>query len=123
MAPTHEHERLRSSLLLLGAVLTIALIGLAVDGNWPKVLRVGAAGCTYAAIVLGLTHRRTSMGGSVGWWRFALAGLAAGAASGLLRPEPSGFIIATDAAAATVVAAVHWLGLAQSERLRRKLAA
>ncbi|MDF2696608.1 MAG: hypothetical protein K0S65_4991, partial [Labilithrix sp.] len=112
--PAYVRNRIRSSLLLLGAVLAIALIGLAVDGNGPKVLRVAAAGCAYAATLLVLTRH-----GSAGWWRFALAGLVAGMASGVFRADPGALTIAVDAIAATVVATVHWLGLAQSERLRR----
>ena len=107
----HGRNRVRSSLLLLGAVLGIALIGLAVDGNWPKVLRVAAASCGYAATLLFLTRHAAT-----GWWRFAVAGLVAGAASGILRLDPGALTIAVDAIAATAVATVHWLGLAQSER-------
>lgn len=107
----HGRNRVRSSLVLLGAVLGIAVIGLAVDGNWPKVLRVAAASCGYAATLLVLTRQS-----SMRWWRFAVAGLVAGMASGMLRPDPGALPIAVDAIAATVVATVHWLGLAQSER-------
>ena len=117
--PTQGRDRLRASLFLLAAVLGIALIGLAVDGNWPKVLRVAAAGAVYAVTLLVIARQRAALG----WWGFALAGLAAGAASGWLRPDPGVLTLAIDAFAAMVVAMVHWLGLAQSERLRRKLEA
>jgi hypothetical protein len=79
---------------------------------------VAAAGSGYAATLLLLTRHAGRE-----WWRFAVTGLVAGAVSGLLRPDPAALTIAIDAVAATVVATVHWLGLAQSERLRRKLAA
>ncbi len=112
-------DPLRLSLALLGVILAIALIGLGLDGNWPKVLRVVAAGGTYAAALL-LT---TSRGGPRSWWRFAVAGICAGVASGLLRPEPSLTSIAIDSGAATVLATVHWVGLGLSQKMRRRITA
>jgi hypothetical protein len=114
--------RLRRSLLLLGAVVAVALIGLSIDGNWPKVLRVGAAAGTYAGMMLVLA-RSHAPGRAIEWWRFAAAGTAAGIVSGLLRPALGGATIAVDAVAAVVLATVHWGGLALSERLRRTIVA
>jgi hypothetical protein len=114
--------RLRRSLLLLGAVVTVAVIGLAIEGNWPKVLRVAAAAGAYAGMMLTLTRSHAS-GRAIAWWRFGAAGMAAGIVSGLLRPDLGGTTIVIDGVAAVVLATVHWGGLALSERLRRKIVA
>ena len=110
-----DGSRTRLSLVLLGAVLAIALAGLALDGNWPKVLRVATAGAVYAGTLLSLSRSTRS------WWPFAVAGVLAGVASGLLRPEPGILTIAVDSGAAVAVATMHCLGLIFSERARRKL--
>jgi hypothetical protein len=114
--------RLRQSLQLLGAVISIALIGLAMDGNWPKVGRVGAAAGVYALTLLALA-RRDGPPDPIEWWRFAAAGMAAGLVSGLLRPERGDMTTVIDAGAALVLASVHWSSLALSERVRRKIVA
>ena len=102
--------------------MTIAVIGLAVDGNWPKVLRVGAAAGAYACMLLALS-RKHAPGRAIEWWRFAAAGTAAGIVSGLLRPDPGITTIGIDAAAALVVASVHRVSLALGDRVRRKIVA
>ena len=114
-------DGLRRSLLLLGVVIAIALAGLAIDGNWPKVLRVAAAAGTYAAALLVLARPGTDV--SRRWWWFAVAGVCAGVASGLFRPEPGAASIAVDSGAAIVLATMHWMGLGLSEKVRQKITA
>jgi hypothetical protein len=114
--------RLRQSLVVFAAVMTVAVIGLAIEGNGPKVLRVGAAAAVYACTLLALT-RSVVPSRQLGWWRFAAAGTAAGIISGLLRPEPGGATIAIDVLAAVVLATAHSGSLVLSEQLRRKIAA
>ncbi len=70
------------SLAVLGAIVAFALIGLAAVGNWPKVLRVAAAAATYALLLLSVCRGRSEPRPGA----FLVAGAAAGAVSGLLRP-------------------------------------
>ena len=46
------------SLLVLGAVAALALLGLMGTGNWPKVMRVALAASTYAAVLLLMSRGR-----------------------------------------------------------------
>jgi hypothetical protein len=115
-APLHSPaDRLRGSLILLFAVLSIALVGLATEGNWPKLLRVAGAGCAYATTLLVVRRRGAS---ADRWFPFAVAGSCAGITSGLLRLDPGAAPVVIDAAAATLLATVHWIGLGLSERVR-----
>jgi len=50
-----------------------------------------------------------------------LATCCAGVASGLLRTDPGVTATGIDSGAAVVLATVHWLGLALSERVRQKI--
>ena len=113
---------LRASLALLGVVLAIALTGLAADGNWPKVIRVAAAGLAYA-LVLELAMRVWTRGrpraAGTPFLPFVMAGSHAGLVSGLLRPVLDPVVIATGAVAAgTLLGGVHFLALRRWERLR-----
>lgn len=102
------------SVALLGVVVLFALSGLALEGNWPKLLRVGTAFAAYAtAIMPGRRH-----GEPPRLSRFVLAGAAAGLISGLLRPQPMPplFIAAQTIGAAALLGPAHWLAL----RFRRQ---
>jgi membrane associated rhomboid family serine protease len=111
---------LRASLGLLALVVLIALTGLALDGNWPKVLRVAGAFAGYAAVLMASArlsgHRREDGGSPV--WPFLMAGATAGAISGLVRPEFDALRLAVHTLAAPLLGAVHALAV---ERLHRAL--
>ena len=117
---------LRSSILLIGAVVTIALIGLAFDGNWPKVARVGLSFLAYAGCLLlwlrlsrAIGHRRT-----LPFYSFASAGAFAGIVSGLVRPQfHLETLLAGAAAAALLLGGVHWLALANWRNVRAAVTA
>lgn len=95
------------SLILLGAIVTLALLGLAWSGNWPKVLRVVLAAATYIALLLLLSRAR-----SLRLAAFMGAGAAAGAVSGMARPETTPALIAASAfGAALLIAPLHWWAL------------
>jgi hypothetical protein len=96
-------------------VLAIALTGLAMDGNWPKVLRVAGAGGTYLITLLAIGTERAA---PVRWRVFFAAGLAAGVVSGLLRPAVDLAIVATGAlGGGLLLGSVHWLALRSWRRL------
>jgi hypothetical protein len=116
-APTARDELL-ASVGLLCAVVLFALAGLGSDGNWPKVLRVGAAAAAYLTVLLSLALRRDA-GRPLPWWTFAAAGAAAGGASAAVRalmgPAPAGNAAAgavvAAAGAALLLGTVHWAAL------------
>ena len=101
---------LDTTLLALGALLVFIEVGLATDGNWPKMLRVGVALAGYVATLLATGARRHPF--SIA--RYVVAGLVAGALSGVLRPE-----IRPAFAAAQAVLAALLLGPAHCLIVRR----
>lgn len=99
---------LPASLIVLGAIVTFALIGLALAGKWPKVARVGAAAATYAIFLL-IEHRSRP---ELRLAFFLAAGAAAGAVSGLLRASTSwSLVVASTLGAALLLAPLHWWAL------------
>lgn len=115
----HARHELRLSLLLLAGVVTFALIGLATDGNWPKVLRVAAAFCAYAGVLAMLVRRRAAhVQTEIPFAWFAAAGAAAGVMSGVVRPEfRLDVLLAGTVAAACLLAGIHCLALRMWRRL------
>ncbi len=104
------------SLLLLGAIVGCALVGLAIQGNWPKVLRVLLAALAYGTI-LGLSLRRATTAGGAPYGNFVVAGAVAGAVSGLVRPTTTLLLVLAQAlSAAFLLASVHWLGVRAWQR-------
>lgn len=119
--PLGDPVLLVASLALLALVVLIALAGLALDGSWPKVLRVAAAFAGYAGVLVVTVHavgRRRGDEGPLPLWPFLAAGACAGALSGLVRPEFDVVRLAAQTAAAPLLGAVHAFGL---ERVRRQL--
>jgi len=117
--PDSSRRDLRLSLALIGAVVVFALIGLATDHNWPKLLRVSLAFATYAGSLLGSTRRaRAGADRPISYSWFALAGALAGLVSGIVRPEfRFDVLVAGTMAAAILLAGVHWLALRYWRRL------
>ena len=104
---------LRHSLVLLGAVVLIALIGLAAANNWPKLLRVGSAATAYALVLLLGSRLRGARhpDAAVPYWLFATAGASAGLVSGLVRPtiQPE-VVLVSVLAGAFLLSTIHWAG-------------
>lgn len=112
---------LRWSVALIGGVVFLALIGLATDGNWPKILRVSLAFAAYATVLLGLAaYRKNSSSIPFAW--FAAAGVSAGVVSGLVRPEiDAGVLIAGSIAAGLLIAGVHCLAIRKWRALQEAI--
>jgi hypothetical protein len=107
---------LRLSLAALAAVVVCALIGLSLDGNWPKVLRVSLSFAAYAAVLVGAVvwscapRQRAATGAPLRW--FLAAGAAAGGISGLLQPVFDVDVLIVGASGAAVLfGTMHWLAL------------
>ena len=111
-------RELLASVALLGAVVAFALIQLALDGNWPKVIRVGCAAGTYVTILLSLAWRGSARPAGVRYAWFAAAGAASGLVSGMLRPVPASAPLITGViGAALLLGGVHWGALHGWRRL------
>lgn len=110
---------LRASLILLGAVALLAVAGLAMDGNWPKIARVWTSYVVYVVVLLASVGARRSEGARIPFRAFALAGGSSGLASGLVRTEVEADVVAVGVVAgALLLGGVHWLALIQWRRLR-----
>ena len=111
-------NNLTASLLLLGAVVLLAIAGLAMDSNWPKVARVATAFLTYVVVLLATRGARGAGGEGIPFRAFALAGGASGLVSGLVRTEVQGAMVAAGIlAGALLIGGVHWLALRSWRRL------
>ena len=109
---------LEASLLLMGAVVVLAIGGLAVDGNWPKVARVATAFLTYVVVLLAARGAQDGEVEGIPYRAFALAGGACGLASGLVRPEVrSAVVVAGVLAGALLLGGIHWVALRGWRRL------
>jgi hypothetical protein len=103
---------LRASLFLLAVVVLLALGGLAVDGNWPKFVRVAASFGAYMGVLAAVLRLRSGTHGTPPYWNFALAGAAAGLTSGLVRSEVRADVMVVGSiAAALLIGGMHWLAL------------
>ena len=108
VASESDAAALRMSLLVLGTVVAIALVGLGFAGNWPKVLRVALAAGSYTGVLIVLAHWRRAL--PLG--AFMAAGAAAGSVSGLVRESTSAALIAAGAlGAALLLGPLHWWAL------------
>ena len=103
------------SLVTLAIVVVIAIVGLATDRNWPKILRVGASFGAYCAVLLAfLQHGRATMReqASIPLHWFTIAAAAAGIISGLVRPQfDPGVLVVGTVASALLLGGVHCLAL------------
>jgi hypothetical protein len=97
---------LDATLLALGGLLLFIEIGLATDGNWPKMLRVGVAVAGYVTMLLVTGARRQPFSP----WRYVASALVGGALSGIVRPEiRPAFAVAQAVLAALLLGPAHWL--------------
>jgi uncharacterized membrane protein YfcA len=116
-------DPLRFSLLILTAIVIIAGTGLALNANWPKLLRVTLAAAAYIG-VLAVRARSTSTTRPQPWWPFACAGALAGVISGIFQPSFSFSILLASAAGGTfLLGTVHWLAVRNAGSLRSRPAA
>jgi hypothetical protein len=118
MRLNQSRNPLRFSLFILAAIVLIAVSGLALNGNWPKVLRVSSAAAAYLG-VLSLWLRSITPTHPQPWWPFACAGGLAGAISGFLQPSFSYPVLLTSAAGgAILLGTVHWIAVRHAGGLR-----
>jgi hypothetical protein len=111
---------LRPSLLGLGAIIALALLGLAGDGNWSKMLRVALATGTYATLLLAFCRWQKALHVSA----FLMAGAAAGAVSGVVRPAipTPALVVASALGAGLLLGPLHWWALRTWQRLGQRQA-
>ena len=110
--PPPKHGSLTFSLLLLGAVVILALAGLAIEGNWPKVARVATAFLTYTVVLLVARGPWRGGGEDVPFRDFAAAGAGCGLVSGLVREEVhAAVVIAGTLAGSLLLGGLHYLAL------------
>ena len=119
---SHSSQRdLLLSLVLITVVVVFALVGLAIDRNWPKLLRVSLSYATYAGMLLALVRAHSaSLGGSksVPYAWFVSAGALAGVVSGIVRADfRIDVLVAGTIAAAVLLAGVHCFALRHWRRL------
>jgi hypothetical protein len=113
-------DPLRFTLMVLAAIVLFASIGLALDGNWPKLVRVTLAAVAYLGPLAAWSSypfpRDTPP-----WWLFAGAGGLAGLVSGLLQPVFSlAVILMQIAGASLLLGTVHWLALRYGRAVRQR---
>jgi hypothetical protein len=109
----------RASLIFLGLAAALALVGLALEGNWPKFVRVAAASVIYLGIVGTWWGRSTRAPSPIPRWPFCLAGAAAGLVSGLLQPTVTlRLVVVQVAAAVLLIGTVHWAAVRWVPRVR-----
>jgi hypothetical protein len=115
------------SIGLLTGIVMIADVTLAIQGNWPKIIRVTLAAATYIGVLGFLLKSMGRLGAppaKLPLWVFFVAGAAAGLASGFVRPDvDSMVVIASAILTPTLIGSVHWIALQRWSRLRARIVA
>ena len=125
---SHAETRrdLSASIVLLALVVCFVLAGLALEGNWPKLLRVSIAATVYLTLLpllLSSWRRRADSSLLLPFWPFASAACLAELASGWLRPGvPPYTTFWVAPAAALLIGGAHWLALRAWRPLRARIA-
>ena len=115
-----ERHDLVISLGVIALVIAFAITGLAFDGNWPKIIRVGASFAAYCSVLLGFLLVDRQVKPRFMW--FLVAGGVTGMVSGVVRPDINLVtVIAQALAGALLIAGAHWLALAHWRRLRERI--
>ncbi len=112
---------------VLSGIVMIADIVLAIQGNFPKIIRVTLAAASYVA-VLGFLLKSMGRFGAppsrLPLWVFLAAGAAAGLVSSLVRTEFFSVVfILSSVMTPTLIGAVHWIGLQRYAWLRSRITA
>jgi hypothetical protein len=121
-----ESRVLIGSLVVSGVLAALALAGLALQGNWPKVVRVLLAWLTYGGGLLGLLRARQAFVVSshrLPFWMFGMAGAGAGVVSGLMQTARSApLVVLSGLLTATLVGGLHFLVVRGWRGLIRRIA-
>jgi len=124
-SPRHMRNKsspdpLRFSLAVLAAIVLFAATGLALDGNWPKLVRVSLAAVVYLApLTLWSSSKRNQE--CPPWWMFAGSGSLAGLVSGILQPVFGIALLFTQfATASLILGTVHWLAVRYGHGLHHR---
>ncbi len=116
---------LLESLLLLALVVAGALVGLALQQNWLKILRVASASLGYFTalfVAVRSPPARAKGPGVYPYWPFCLAGAVAGLMSAVVRPSTSlALIMVQVLGAGFLLGGVHWIALRWWSRVRSRL--
>jgi len=115
------------SIALLTAVISVADLTLAFQGNWPKIVRITLAAATYV-FVLGVLLRSTGRFGAppsrLPYWVFVAAGGAAGAVSGILRSDGTvRLALAQTIRTPLLLGTFHWVALQRWAWVRARITA
>ena len=110
---------------LFTAVIMLADVSLALQGNWPKILRVTFAAATYVG-VLGFLLKSMGRFGAppsrLPVWVFLVAGAAAGLVSAAVHPElRSPAVIASAVLTPTLLGTFHWIVLQRYSWMRARI--
>ena len=110
---------------LLTAIIMIADVSLAIQGNWPRIVRVTLAAATYVGVlgfVLKSMGRFGASPAKLPLWVFLAAGAAAGLVSGVARPElPSSVVLVSIMLTPTLLGAFHWVALQRWSWVRARI--
>ena len=117
MSSETRRADMKASILLVGGVVLLAMTGLGMDGNWPKVARVVTAFLTYVVVLFAVRGARDG-GEDVPFRDFAVAGGSCGLVSGLVREEVQTAVVAAGILAGSLLlGGLHWLVLRSWRRL------
>jgi hypothetical protein len=124
---TFQPMELLVSIGIVTAVICIADVSLAFQGNWPKIVRITLAAATYV-FVLGVLLRSTGRLGApparLPYWVFLVAGVAAGAASGFLRADGTiRLALAQTILTPLALGTFHWVALQRWAWVRSRITA
>lgn len=104
-----------ASLAIIGVLVGLAAVGLVMERNWPKLVRVILAASVYAIILLGSVRsgrQGAGRNGGLPFWPFALAGAAAGLIGSLINPQRSVRLTAAGIVlGAFLLGGFHWLAV------------
>jgi hypothetical protein len=110
---------------LLSGIVMIADLVLALQGNWPKIIRVTLAAAAYVGILGFLLKGMGRLGAPparLPLWVFLAAGAMAGLMSGIVRPDiNSAVVIASTILTPTLIGSFHWFALQRVGWLRDRI--
>jgi hypothetical protein len=123
--------RPRGSIEFVGSVVLLTLlpltatIGLVLDSNWSKALRVGLSVASYLIVLVGgvaIDRRRPEPSGAPAAWVFIMAGGVAGLVSGTARPDASiRLALVQTGGAAMLLGGFHWWAIRMWRRAYDRL--